>query len=211
MKESKSLIRYINIVLLINVSFFINTGIAQTGKKPVNLGSSINLKLSDNSKSTRFYSGLIVNDSTITDVIGSTDECTVYLKNRSSLKDVSMIKLTGSSLFVVKKGISKKIDVQDINKIVFPGKSGFWTGAVIGTGISAVAWTLTVIAFRGEFSPNVIAGVIIYSLPGGLLGGLIGLIFSSSDVVYDISGGNPSARMKRLKYIMQKHHSIPLM
>jgi hypothetical protein len=210
MKESKSFIRYISILLLITTCAFINNGFAQTGKNSVNLRKSIHLRLC-NPENSRFYSGLIFDDSTITDVIGSTDECTLYLKNRSSLKDVSMIKLTGSSLFVVKKGISKKIDVQDINKIVFPGKSGFWTGAIIGTAISAAAWTLLVIAFHGEFSANTVTGVIIYSLPGGLLGGLIGLIFSSNDVVYDISGGNPNARMKRLKYIMQKHHSIPLM
>ena len=142
MKESKSFIRYISILLLITTCAFINNGFAQTVKNPVNLRKSIHLRLC-NPENSRFYSSLIFDDSTITDVIGSTDECTLYLKNRSSLKDVSMIKLTGSSLFVVKKGISKKIDVQDINKIVFPGKSGFWTGAIIGTGISAAAWTLS--------------------------------------------------------------------
>ena len=211
MKESKSFIGYITIVFVLTACGFIEAGFAQTGKKSANLSNSFNLRISGNTKSTRFFSGLIFEDSTITDFNGKTEECTVYLKNRSYLKDVSMIKLTGSSLFVVKKGISKKIDVQDINKIVFPGKSGFWTGAIIGTAISAAAWTLLVIAFHGEFSANTVTGVIIYSLPGGLLGGLIGLIFSSNDVVYDISGGNPNARMKRLKYIMQKHNAVPLM
>jgi hypothetical protein len=207
MEKTELYIKKISFISVITILILNSACFAQIKNESSDLNWFNRLELYNKSENRGYYLKLKSNDSTITDVIGKTNECDVFLKDRSSLKNVSLVKLSGNSLFVVKDGIRKKIEAQDINKIRFPGSSGFWTGAVVGTGASLAAWTFVIIAFRGEFTPNIIAYELLFSLPAGLVGGLIGLIFSTNDEVYDISGGNPNARLKRLKYIIEKHHT----
>jgi hypothetical protein len=146
-----------------------------------------------------------------TDIYSVTDECDIFLKNRSSYKDVNMISLRDTTLEISKLGVKRFIGINQINKIKFKGASGFWTGALIGAGVSTFGWFLAGLAVGGEGSPYLLLYASMSLLPAGLVGGLVGLIAAPEDYLYDISGGNPNARLKRLKYIMQKHHSIPLM
>jgi hypothetical protein len=147
-----------------------------------------------------------------TDIYSTTDECDIFLKNRSSYKNVNMISLSDTTLEISKMGVKRFIGVNQINKIRFSSGSGFWTGALIGSGVSTLGWLIAGLAIgHGEGLPYALLYGLVSLLPSALVGGLIGLVATPEDYLYDISGGNPNARLKRLKYIMQKHHSIPLM
>jgi hypothetical protein len=128
----------------------------------------------------------------------------LFLIKRSSLKNVRLVALRGNLLVVEKEGIKKEINVQDINKIKFSGSSGFWVGAGIGAGISIVGGALLGLASVGKGPPYALMYGLVYSIPTGLVGGLIGLITESDDELYDMGGGNPNAKLKRLRYIIDK-------
>ena len=144
-------------------------------------------------------------DSSITDFIGRTNDCDIYLKDRSLLKGVNITRLIDSTVTIDKEGVKKQFNVKEINKIRFPGVSGFWTGAGIGAGVSVVGWTLIGLAFGQEegIGPGLVIGFA-GAIPCGLLGGLVGLIYEREAEYYDLSSGNPKAKLKRLRYILDK-------
>lgn len=195
------------IILFLIISGIISNAscLSQTENEPLNMFPGNTLKLSNNYQKRNCYYNLKLKDSTNTDITGKTDDCDIFLTNRSALKNVSLVALKGSFLVVDKEGIKKELNVQNINKIKFSSGSGFWLGAAIGTGVSLVGWTLIGLAFGGEVSVYGITIGLIYALPSGLVGGLIGLIFDRDDELYDIAGGNPKAKLKRLRYIIDKH------
>jgi len=51
--------------------------------------------------------------------------------------------------------------------------------------------------------------ILMYSLatvvPAGLIGGLVAVLTGSKDEVYNFTDANPNAKLKRLKYLIQKH------
>lgn len=149
----------------------------------------------------------ILRDSSIgnNDIYVKTDECDIYLKNRSLYKEVNILSLTDSTLRIDKKGVIKVIDVNQINKIKFRGASGFWSGALIGAGISTFGWLITGIAAGESALPFVLLYAGLTFLPSGLVGGLVGLMVAPEDELYDVSGGNPKAKLKRLRYIIDGH------
>ena len=148
---------------------------------------------------------LIKRDSIIKDFIGRTHDCDIYLKDRSLLKGVNITRLIDSTVTIDKEGVKKQFNVKEINKIRFPGVSGFWTGAGIGAGVSVVGWTLIGLAFGREdgIGPGLVIGLA-GAIPCGLLGGLVGLIYEKEAEYYDLSSGNPKAKLKRLRYILDK-------
>ncbi len=141
-----------------------------------------------------------------TDIIAQTDECDIFMKNRLLYKDVRIVSLLRNEIRIDKNGIRKDIDVNQINKIKFSGPSGFWTGALIGAGVSSLGLIIAGIISPGK---EAFGYALIYAsvslLPAGLVGGLIGLVTAPEDELYDISGGNPKARLKRLKYLIHEH------
>ncbi len=145
-------------------------------------------------------------DSTRIIINGPTDECDVYLRNRSLMKEVSIIKMADSTVYFAKDGVTRNIHINEINKIRFAGPSGFWTGAAVGAGISFLGWTFIGLAFadKEHFDEIFLVGLA-GGIPCGLVGGLIGLIFEKDNAFYDLSSGNPRARLKRLRYIIGKH------
>lgn len=144
-------------------------------------------------------------DSIITDFVGRTNDCDIYLKDRSLLKGVNITRLFDSTVTIDKEGVKKQFNVKEINKIRFPGVSGFWTGAGIGAGVSVVGWTLVGLAFgRADgIGPCVLFGLA-GAIPCGLVGGLVGLLSEKETEYYDLSSGNPKAKLKRLRYILDK-------
>ena len=144
-------------------------------------------------------------DSSNIDFIGRTNDCDIYLRDRSLLKGVNVTRLIDSTVTIDKEGVKKQFNVKEINKIRFPGVSGFWTGAGIGAGVSVVGWTLIGLAFGREegIGPGLVIGFA-GAIPCGLLGGLVGLIYEKEAEYYDLSSGNPKAKLKRLRYILDK-------
>ncbi len=163
------------------------------------------LKLQNSTEKLSFSFQHLKLDSLNTDFIGRTNECDIYLKDRSLLKGVNITRLIDSTVTIDKEGVKKQFNMKEINKIRFPGVSGFWTGAGIGAGVSVVGWTLIGLAFAREEGMG--AGLVLGfagAIPCGLLGGLVGLMYEKEGEYYDLSSGNPKARLKRLRYILDK-------
>jgi hypothetical protein len=137
---------------------------------------------------------------------GPTYDCDIYLKNRSLLKEVSIVKLNDSTVVLSKNGVRRNVNIAELNKIRFSGPSGFWTGAAIAAGISIAGWTFVGLAFgEGKYTGDIFLVGLIGAIPCGLVGGLVGLLFDREDTFYDFSSGNPKAKLKRLRYIIDKH------
>jgi len=159
----------------------------------------------------KYNSGNSLNDSSevYKDLILKTDECDIFLKDRSRRSDVSITGITDSILKIEEGTNYDFIKVKDINKIRFHAPSGFWQGALVGAAIS-----LTYFAFTGsgehssEGKSWSIMLALISIVPAGLVGGLIGIGADPDDDIYDFTSYNPSAKMKRLKYLMKKHSPL---
>jgi hypothetical protein len=135
-----------------------------------------------------------------------TSECEIYMKNRSSFKNVLITGLVDSLISIEKEGVRKKIDVFEVNKIKFKSDWTFWDGALMGAGIP-----LAVFIFYTSFADKhdkSYPGVLMISLgaiiPAGIIGGVIG-IMTQKDDLYDFSNANPKAKLKRMNHIIKKH------
>lgn len=135
-----------------------------------------------------------------------TEECQIFLKNRSMFKDVSITGYSPSSIEIEKKNIRKLININEINRMKFEGSMGFWGGAAIGAGVSMAGWFIVGIAAKDDKAmPYALMFGLASIVPAGLIGGLVAVITGSSDITYDFSNANPDAKLKRLKHIINKH------
>ncbi len=170
------------------------------------------LTFSSNLKSCAFADTIIVKpghpDSVVTEqgafVNGSdtTSECDIYLANRSLLKNVRMVSITDSSLVIMKDSVRRVINAGDIKKIVFFAGSGFLKGAAIGMGISLGLFG-TVGGLYGNVGIGLLVGLLT-GLPAALFTGLIGAFAEEPDVYY-FTKMNTANKIKRIRYIMDKH------
>ncbi len=140
------------------------------------------------------------------DIIGKTDECDIFMKDRTSKYNVFITSLIDSALKIEEGGYYDFINVNNINKIKFHKGTDFWAGALVGAGISFTYFAFA--AFRSHDPEQEhwnTAFALMSIIPGGLVGGLIGIITTPDDDLYDFSHSNPNAKMKRLRYIIEKH------
>jgi hypothetical protein len=140
------------------------------------------------------------------DIISKTDECDIFMKDRTGRYDVSILSLIDSSLKIEEGGNYDFINVNNINKIKFQKRTDFWAGAVIGAGISFTYFAFAAFRAHDNEGRGWNTGFALLSIvPAGLVGGLIGIASTPDDDLYDFSQGNPNAKMKRLRYIIEKH------
>jgi hypothetical protein len=147
-----------------------------------------------------------VSDSTESNtLITKTDECDIYLKDRTKILDVPIVGMIDSSVKIETGNNFKYINIKDINKIRFQKSSDFWTGALIGAAISFTYCGFVGAAAHDNEGKGWAFFIGLLSIvPGGLIGGLIGAASTPDDYIYDFSRGNPDAKLKRLRYIIDK-------
>ncbi len=140
------------------------------------------------------------------DIIAKPDECDIFMKDRTSRLNVYITSLIDSSLKIEEGGYYDFLNVNNINKIKFHKGTDFWAGAVVGAGISFTYFAFA--AFRAHDNEGrgwSTMFALLSIVPAGLVGGLIGIATTPDDDLYDFSQGNPNAKMKRLRYIIEKH------
>ena len=141
--------------------------------------------------------------------IDTSDECDLYLDDRTVMNDVELVYLNDSTLQTIKQGIPKSVKVSGVRKIVFKPIAPFARGYIIGAGIgfAAAFFSLAFVEPHGEQWGGPGVGLVfgfLLSVPSGLLGGVIGVLSSSEDI-YLFESGITAAKSKRLKYIIEEH------
>lgn len=143
--------------------------------------------------------------------IDTTDECDIYMTDRSVMKDVLLIVDSDSTIKVVKENRSKIVNIAGIRKIVFkasaPFGKGYLAGSVVGFFIGFIP-----LAFSrggghpdfGGFGAGVLLGLVC-SIPTGLIGGVIGVLTAYDDT-YLFDNGIYPAKIKRIHHAMSKHY-----
>ena len=142
--------------------------------------------------------------------VDTTEECDIYMDNKSELSGVKLIIDTDSTLKTIKDKKTKIINIAGIRKIVFktsaPFGNGYLTGSLVGLGVGFLTGILYA---HGSSSSYVIPGSIllglITSIPAGLIGGVIGVL-SANDEVYLFDKGITPMKSKRIRYAMEKHY-----
>jgi hypothetical protein len=141
--------------------------------------------------------------------IDTSDECDLYLDDRTVMNDVELVYLNDSTLQSIKQGIPKPVKISGVRKIVFKPIAPFGRGYIIGSAIGFAAGFFSLAFARGHGEQWGGPGVglvfgFLLSVPAGLLGGVVGVISSSEDI-YLFESGTNTAKSKRLKYIVEKH------
>lgn len=141
----------------------------------------------------------------------TTEECDIYMNDKSVLKDVKLITAGDSTIKIVKENRSKLINIAGIRKIVFktsaPFGKGYLAGSLIGFAIGFFPFALAKGGGHPDFSGfgiGVLVGLAC-SIPGGLIGGVIGVLTAADDV-YLFNKGIYPAKIKRIKFAMEKHY-----
>lgn len=150
------------------------------------------------------------NSAVVTPKIDTTDECDIYLDNKIAYKDVKLISITDTTIKLVKEDRVKIINIAGIRKIVFKPSAPFGKGFLYGASVG-FAFGFFALAFHdshgeniGGIGPGVVFGLIC-AIPTGLVGGVIGVLISSDDI-YLFDNGITPAKIKRIKYAMEKHY-----
>jgi hypothetical protein len=158
------------------------------------------------------FDSLKYNDINVEPVkIDTTEECDIYMNDKSVLVDVKLITVGDSTIKTVKDKRSKNINIAGIRKIVFktsaPFGKGYLYGSAVGFGIGFFT-----LAFHDRSGEWHIGGVeqglvfgLICSIPAGLIGGVIGVLTAADDV-YLFDNGVYPAKIKRMKFAMEKHY-----
>lgn len=141
--------------------------------------------------------------------IDTSDECDLYLDDRIVLYDVELLYLSDSTFEAFGGGMKKILLVSAVRKVVFKPVAPFGKGFLIGAGTGFLAGFLpfAFIEPHGETWGGPGVGLIfglILAIPGGLIGGVVGVLTSSEDT-YLFEKGFTAAKSKRLKYIIEKH------
>ena len=141
----------------------------------------------------------------------TTEKCNVYLSGGSLLKDVMLLYESDSTLIALKEKKARVIKIEDVRKIVFTAGSGFWKGFLIGGAVglgSGLLLGILIASDKGSYFKIGFGGTlalgIIFALPAGLVGGVIGAI-ADRDESYTLPVGYSVTKAKRIKYIIKKH------
>lgn len=136
----------------------------------------------------------------------TTGRCNIYLQDKSVLNDVLLVTDSDSTIKVIKENRTKILNIAGIRKIVFkniaPFGKGYLIGSIIGAGVSFL--TIYVLSLGGAEVYHYIVFSALGSIPFGVIGGLIGEIFSKDDV-YLFNKGIYPQKVKRIKALIQKH------
>lgn len=141
-------------------------------------------------------------------VLDSTEVCDIYMDDKTSLTDVKIIinSDNDTTLRVVKNNRSKLVSIAGIRKIEFrptqPFGKGYFIGSIVGIGLGVA----TALAFSeyGFSLPGTLALCFLSSIPAGLIGGIIGSIAASNEK-YLFDNGLTPLKLKRLRYVIEKH------
>ena len=157
-------------------------------------------------KSPGSFSGKFISKE---DVQDTTNECDVYLNKGSLLKDVRLLSCSDSNISIIKDKKQREVPVSLVRKITFI-EPGFLKGFIIGAGIGFASGLLLGLTWpensemgNPNFGESMMLGMI-FSIPTGLIGGIIGAI-TKTDQVYLLSTGYSSMKVKRINYIIEKH------
>lgn len=138
------------------------------------------------------------------------EECDLLLANRIELKNVSLLIYNDSTIYAYTDNYRKDIKFSDIRKIVFKGSSGFGTGFLIGAAVGFSIGFFPLAFTRADGHPGfggpavgAIVGLI-FTLPGAIVGGLLGLAFDKDDI-YHFENGNTANKQSWIKYVIMKH------
>lgn len=139
---------------------------------------------------------------------GFTNDCDIYLDDKSTLIKVKLSVETDSTIKAFKEGGYKSINIASIRKIEFkpasPFGKGYFIGSLVGAGVGLIS-LLYLSEWSGTTSvPRIIAYCALTSIPAGLIGGVIGLLTAENDV-YIFEKGKSIVKSKRIKYILEKH------
>jgi hypothetical protein len=140
-----------------------------------------------------------------------TDECEVYMQDKSVLSGIKLIKDTDSTLKTFKDDRYKVIRISDIRKIVFKPSVPFLKGALIGGGIGFLVGFLPVTFSKGTGHPDYSGPIFglffgtVLAIPAALVGGVMGLLMAVDEIYTFKRGINPD-KLKSLKQLMEKHY-----
>lgn len=148
-------------------------------------------------------------EDSIRDSSVKSDECSIYLQSRTLIKDVEIVGVKDSNVFIIKNYVTDKINIDEIRTIKFKGSGGFWKGALVGAGINFTAFTILAIVVpkgHGEYAGwnkmmlffVGIAGII----PAGLIGGFIGAV-SQEDKIYQLPKDDIEAKIRSIRKIIK--------
>jgi hypothetical protein len=136
----------------------------------------------------------------------------VYLKD-VKLKNVRLTFHSDSSLIAVKGTQKREVLYTEITQIVFkahqPFGSGFVKGAAAGFAIGFFKTGTERGGFSGDMKAWILAAVtgLTLSVPGGLIGGVIGMLFSSDDK-YTFENGTGSDKVEQINHIIHKYGAL---
>jgi hypothetical protein len=140
-------------------------------------------------------------------VSDTTDECTVYLSDKSEYKDIRIVYIEDTNIVLVRDGMERNCSIEKLKTIKFNGKNGFLKGALYTGGTLALATLiLTGITHDNESGKGfafMVGSMTI--LPGALIGGIIGMLLQE-DKYYDMTTDNIKTKIKRLRYIIKENH-----
>lgn len=138
-------------------------------------------------------------------------ECDIQQYSSPVLRNMIITNYNDTSFIVKRNQFTKQILLKDVKIITFNRGGGFWTGALIGWGVTTALFTLIGLLSdldnnNSEWSPGYSIGFIIgaaIGIPVGLITGAI-VEAAREDKVYNFDTPNMSARQKRLFYMLEK-------
>ncbi len=143
--------------------------------------------------------------------VDTTEECDIYMDNKSELSGVMLMIDTDSTLKTIKDKKTKIINIAGIRKIVFKTSAPFGKGYLVGSAIGFAIGFIPFAFSKGGGHPDISGfgfGVLfglVCSIPAGLIGGVIGVIAATDDV-YLFDNGIYPAKIKRITFAMGKHY-----
>ncbi len=141
---------------------------------------------------------------TLFQIVDTTSECTIITKSRSSYKNIVIIELRDSFVFINKDDITRKLLVNDVRTIKFNAR-GFWKGARLGGGIGFGLGFILGANISSKFNfGNGFLGGMLFAIPLGLLGGGI-VVLIAEDELYDLGNLNLNAKKSKIKYLIKKY------
>ena len=136
------------------------------------------------------------------------EECDIYVENMKRISDVNVYLQSDTTICAVKNGKTSKVyHISGLRRIVFSASSpfgkGFWIGGAITAGIGlGIVYLLSM--GEAEVIHYLLFGALT-ALPGAVIGGTLGEFFSGYDV-YSFNEGITDSKLKKLKFIISKHH-----
>jgi hypothetical protein len=138
------------------------------------------------------------------------EECALYLDDRTILNDVNLIRQSDSTLMAFKDPGKREVPYSQVRKITFKPSAPFGKGYLIGSAVGFFIGFVPLAFSKGGGHPDIsgpgvgaLVGLVL-SVPCGLIGGAIGLL-AAQDEVYLFDEGAPPAKIKRINYLIEQH------